>query len=495
MSSEPYRELPALLPAHAEEEIRAAEITFEPIPPPPALVRPALPAPALAGLAGRIVRTVAPHTEADPLGILACVLATFGTSVGRGPHFRVGGDRHGTNIFVSLVGPTSEGRKGTAVSEARRPFRLAGPEVDVPSASGLSSGEGFVFAIRDEIRTLRPVREKGRVIDHEEIVEDPGVSDKRLLVTESELASVLRRMEREGNTLGALMRQAWDGSDLCTLTKKAIRATAPHVSLITQITGAELSALLTETDSLNGWANRFLFVSVRRPHLLPHGGRLRDEDLLPLALELRDAVLFARDVGEMERDRQAEAAWERVYGTLTSDRPGLFGAVTARGAQQVIRISLLYALLDRAREVRAEHLASALAFWQAAEESAAHLFGGSLGDRIADDLLVELRSRGAEGMSRNEMVDLFDRNVRGARLTVALTLLARLGLASGRKERTGQRGRPTERWFSCGEALQNEINGKIPSPSADPTPSDRITPINSFTSDPPRNQKPSGGAE
>ena len=44
-------------------------------------------------------------------------------------------------------------------------------------------------------------------------VEDEGVEDKRLLSYESELASVLERMGRDGNTLSAVIRQARDGGE------------------------------------------------------------------------------------------------------------------------------------------------------------------------------------------------------------------------------------------------------------------------------------------
>lgn len=458
----------------------AAVTRVEWLEPPTETGRITLPDDALHGLAGRIVRTLAPSTEADPFGILGAFLVLFGVSVGRGPHCRVGGDRHAANLFLTLVGPTSEGRKGTAVGEARRLFRLAGPEVDPPSASGLSSGEGFVFAVRDEVRVIRPVREKGRVVDHEEVVEDPGVRDKRLAVIESELASVLKRMEREGNSLSALMRQAWDGADLATLTKKPLRATGAHVGLVASVTPAEQEALMSETEAWNGWGNRQIFALVRRPHLLPHGGTLTDADLVPLAHELREVVLFARELGELERDREARAAWERIYPFLTTDRGGLYGAITARAAQQVIRLSLVYALLDRATEIRAAHLRAALAFWEAAEDSARQLFGGSLGNKIADAVLVEIQDAGPEGITRGELVDRFGRNVYGPQLKAALDLLARLKLAVGRKEHTGTRGRPAERWFSVSAMRrENEIDeGKAVRPS---TGTDGITSSRSFS--------------
>lgn len=489
----PFREVP--LAPEVEKIVwqteagKAEPLELEWLPTPPPPPRPDLAEPAFHGLAGRFVRTVAPHTEADPLGILGAFLTAFGVAVNRGPHFRIGGDRHGCNLFVILVGPTSEGRKGTAVSEGMRLFRLAGEGCIPPSASGLSSGEGFVHAIRDEVRGLVPIREKGKVVSHDEVVVDSGVSDKRLLVVESELGSVLRRMEREGNSLSALMRQAWDGSDLCTLTKKPLRASDPHVGLVAQITPAELDALQSETDSLNGWANRFMYLSVLRPHLLPNGGGLVDSDLVPLALELREAIEAARTVGEMRRDADAEEAWRRVYPRLTADSPGLFGAVTARAAQNVIRVSLLYALLDRESVVRAPHMAAALAFWEAAKESARTLFGGSLGDRVADDIIAELRGK-PDGMTRSELRDFFSRNVSSPRIGTALALLARLGLARGRRETpAGGKGRRAERWFSVEHAKDAVNAGSSP---ADP-PGALLTASTAFSASGTHENAPEGG--
>jgi hypothetical protein len=46
---------------------------------------------ALHGLPGEVVRTLEPHSEADPIALLAHFLVMFGNAVGRGPHVRVGG--------------------------------------------------------------------------------------------------------------------------------------------------------------------------------------------------------------------------------------------------------------------------------------------------------------------------------------------------------------------------------------------------------------------
>ena len=64
------------------------------------------------GLAGDIVRTIEPHSEADPLAILGQTLVAFGNAVGRGPYYEVEADQHHTKLFLLLNGLTSKGRKG-----------------------------------------------------------------------------------------------------------------------------------------------------------------------------------------------------------------------------------------------------------------------------------------------------------------------------------------------------------------------------------------------
>jgi len=106
---------------------------------------------AFLGLAGDIVRTIDPHTEADPIAILLQLLAYFGNIVGRNPHYRVEGDYHRANIYAVLVGDTSKGRKGTSAGRVRSVARHAdGKWVDEQIKNGLSSGEGLINEVRDE---------------------------------------------------------------------------------------------------------------------------------------------------------------------------------------------------------------------------------------------------------------------------------------------------------------------------------------------------------
>ena len=109
------------------------------------------------------------------------------------------------------------------------------------------------------------MRDHGRVLDYQVVEVDAGESDKRLLVVEPELAVVLRRMERESSSLSPLLRQAWDSGEIGTLTKNSpLRATGAHISVIAHITQEEVQRYLTATEQMNGFANRFLWLLVRR---------------------------------------------------------------------------------------------------------------------------------------------------------------------------------------------------------------------------------------
>lgn len=404
------------------------------------------------GLTGEIVRTIEPHSEADPVALLMQTLIAFGNLIGRSAHFRAEADKHYGNLFSTLVGVTSKGRKGSSWGQVRRLVALVAPgwcERNV--LNGLSSGEGLIWSVRDPITKKEAIRAGGRktgkITGYQDFISDAGIDDKRLLVMESEFASVLQVCTRDKNTLSAVMRQAWDTGDLGTMAKNSpARATGAHISFVGHITRDELRRLISATDMANGLANRFLWLCVRRSKALPEGGNLRDNDLTPLAARLQRAVQLASDIGEVRRDDKARAIWREAYGDLSAGKTGLLGAATSRAESQVMRLALLYALLDESTVIGAEHLTAALAVWQYAEQSAKYIFGSALGDPVADKILRSLRELHPGGMSRTAIRDLLHKHRKADEIGEALELLAECGLARCEKADTG--GRQAEVWFA-----------------------------------------------
>lgn len=396
---------------------------------PQAVSWPAIDRAALIGPAGELVRAIEPHTEADPVAILFQVLVGFGSLIGRSVYYPHEADRHHGNEFLVLVGETADGRKGTSWGHARRGLAIADPEWAADRiARGLSSGEGLIHEVRDRLK------------------DDAGVADKRLLVMENEFAAVLKVIDRQGNTLSPVLRQAWEGGELRTLTKNSpARCAEPHISLIGHITPSELTRYLTATEVANGLGNRHLFVCVKRSKLLPDGGTPDAELVQACGREIGIAASFARNGFVMTRAEDARDLWHEVYPRLASARPGLVGSMAARCLAHVCRLAMLYAILDREPVIRVTHLRAAVACWDYAEASLRYIFGDSLGDPAADQIRAALREAPA-GLSRTDIRDIFGRHKPASEIDRALATLARWNMASKSPVETG--GRPSERWFS-----------------------------------------------
>ena len=144
---------------------------------PPGFPVPASPA-VFCGLAGEISRLIAPHTEADPLAVLAQLLAASGALIGRDAYARVEASRHHANEFVVLVGDSAKARKGSSFDHVARVLEAAVPGFGAHLRTGLSTGEGLIWAVRDPNGS------------------DPGITDPRLLVIEPEFVSVLKATSR-----------------------------------------------------------------------------------------------------------------------------------------------------------------------------------------------------------------------------------------------------------------------------------------------------------
>jgi hypothetical protein len=428
------------------------------------IILPEWPAPvatdALHGLAGDIVRLIEPHTEADPVALLIQLLIGFGNIIGRSAHVVVGALKHYANEFAVLVGQTAAGRKGTSLAEALRFLAPCDPGWSASRVQGgLSSGEGLIYHVRDALTKREQIREKGKVIGTREIPDDPGEADKRLFVTETELGGTLKVMTRDGNTLSSLIRDAWDKGNLGTLVKNfPLRATGAHISIVGHITNAELRRFLSATDAVNGFANRFMWIAVHRTRMLPFGGNVPQADVDRLVARLKETADFGRSAFSLELSKKARDLWLVEYEKLAGARPGMLGSVTSRAEVHVLRLALIYAILDKSKLIKVVHLRAGLAVWDYALRSAAYIFGVRAGDRDADSILEALRAS-ESGLSRDQIRNqVFTRNMPSHRIGEKLSLLASQGLAKGFTMRGPGPGRPTELWVACNPYATNAEN-------------------------------------
>lgn len=383
---------------------------------------PTLDSAALHGLAGATVQTLEPFTEADPVGLLVHLITEFSCMIGRNSCVKLDGALNPLLFYAVLVGGTSKGRKGTANKRIGQGFKQAFPNWTRGETKGnLSSGEGLVNAVRDK---------KGS---------DPGVRDKRLFLVQSEFGSMLKIKEREGNSLSGVIRDAWDGEDLAPMTKSSpIKATKPHIVIVGHVTEEELRRHLKMTEMWNGFANRFVWVLVKRYKLVPFPEDPPAHLMAPLYKRLQEAVAFATQPHTMKMTREAKEAWCAVYGDLSEQRMGIMGALLSRAEAQVWRLAALYALLDLSEVIKRVHLMAALALWQYAEDSVRYIFGDKTSDSVADKILNGIR---ISPLSDSEISDLFQKNVNKDDLQRAKTMLSKRGLIRSEIQKTKGRGR------------------------------------------------------
>ncbi len=378
------------------------------------------------GLPGAIVQMPAPYTEADPLAILGQLLVGAGSVVGRGAWFAVEATRHHANELAVLVGDSSKARKGSSFDHVARLLARTDPDLPRRTRSGLSTGEGLVWVVRDPQGS------------------DPGAEDPLLLVVEPELVSVLKATGRDMPTLSPVLRLAWAGRPLQLLTRTTpTRASGAHLCVIGHITASELRSHLHATEVTNGCLNRFVLLACRRVRLLPEGG---DPDPLAgtgLREQLQSTLAWARTAGALRFSVGVRVEWWEAYASLSQAADGPHGAMCARAEVHVVRLALVYALLDRSPAIETHHLEAALALRDHAARSAAWALDPASGDPLAEQIHVALLAA-SDGLTRTELRDLFWRDQSAHAIDVALGSLVRSGRARSRREST--RGRPAERW-------------------------------------------------
>jgi hypothetical protein len=387
----------------------------QPYPPPrpftePALLSPpVLDDPALYGLAGRIIRSLAPHSEADPVALLLQFLAAFGNLAGPTPHSLVGPTRHGLNLFVILVGESSKARKGTSWRQIAGLFS----EVDT-------------FWTTRRVTTSRPTAN----IILQAVRDEQPATDRRLFLLSEEFASILHLLGRETGQLSPLLRCAWDGGDLSAQDGRTLlRATAAHISLVGHVTQSELLHHIGRAECHNGFANRCLWTSVHRSQSLPNGSTLPPHELSALARDLRQALDWIHTQTSLvfRRSAAAQELWNDCYPSLSQGRPNVYGAATSRAEAQVLRLSAIYSALDSSPEVDVCHLQAALAIWDYCRASARLFFDTTPVDPTASRISQALDVN-PQGMSRTQIRSLFNRHISKERIDLALEQLISLGL-------------------------------------------------------------------
>ncbi|EHR53357.1 hypothetical protein SacmaDRAFT_5192 [Saccharomonospora marina XMU15] len=390
---------------------------------------------------GRVVEAVAEFTEGDPVNVLASLICVTGVHLGQKPHVRAGDDVHPLLVWPLIIGRTGSGRKGAGWSSAKRIALAAGPDfMSTNVRSGLTSGEGLAAMFADD----QDADDNGEKAGRRTGGRLPA-GDRRLLVFEAEWAAVMARMKREGNSLSATLRGAWEGGDLSTLAVSARIAPSSHVGIVAHITPEEFRAKVSASDLAGGTYNRFLPIMVARARFLPGGQGAPLAIINGLGAELAERLEHGGELGALGFTTAGDELWRRLYvefGTDSGDS-GPVEQFVSRAAPYCLRIAGIHAALDGNSAIDAGHLIAAAALVRYAIDSARAAFNQSA---ETAKLAAWIAAAGAEGRTREQVrSDFYGRNKKADEVNALLDTLARAGrITATKRPPASGRGRPTE---------------------------------------------------
>ena len=346
-----------------------------------------------------------------------------GSVVGRGAYFWVEATRHHPAEFVVLVGDSAKARKGSSWDHVARLMARIDPGFAARVSTGLSTGEGLIWALRDPTGT------------------DPGASDPRLLVVEPEFASVLKATVRERRTRSRRCC-APPGTDGPSRSSPAPpRPVPPPPTLVIgHITAAELRHHASSIEVDNGLLNRFCPPRLPAIRLLPEGG---DPDPLraPGSSPPGREPAHGRKTGEVCFTDEAPGSrgGRPTRSCQSPERARRRAGRTGRGPRRAAGAHLR--AHRRATRIDLGHLAAALALFDYAARSAAWAFEEATGDPIAEQIHAASVTRRRAHPHRDPR-PLPAQPVRAAAVDGALGCLAHAGRArpAGHHRRTPRTG-------------------------------------------------------
>lgn len=248
---------------------------------------------------------------------------------------------------------------------------LAGFAVPPLILRSLASGEGLVWAIRDD-----QIDKDGEL--------RVGVSEKRLFINMSEFGGALSVMRRPGNTLGALIRDAYDLQRLETNGKvEPCSVESYSCNLSAAITPAELASLMFDSKDINasadnGVGNRPIYVFCRRGKLVSRPTPTANVDDIAEAIWTNICLVYqALSPNGLDRcvefqfSEEGAAVWDTNYARLdalcgsSANAQKLHGRITTNCR----KLAALLAFINGEHVINAQAVLAAIAWMEYASKT------------------------------------------------------------------------------------------------------------------------------
>ncbi|MGW2919536.1 DUF3987 domain-containing protein [Streptomyces angustmyceticus] len=307
------------------------------------------------GPIGAAVKSAMPHTEADPIGVHAAVLALFSAAI-NGKMMQP--DGRPVVVWTALAGRSMVGRKGFALTTAETILNDAiGEWLALRRQGGISSGPSLVQTLWET--------------EQDSLTSEGGL-DGRTLVIDEEWPTTLQLTKRCPKYSGVL-RTSWDGKRISNVTKKdgkrvEITVYEPSLGFHAHIQPALWSKYISPAEAQGGSYNRILPVLVERSKRLRRRDyktgnpldEVRVSGSLRAAYEWASRELRQMSLSDSSADRYDDiiAEYEDALEELSED----VSCFIERSGEQVMRVACVLTAAERKTVITVKALDAAKAF-------------------------------------------------------------------------------------------------------------------------------------
>lgn len=354
------------------------------------------------GVIGKAVKEAMPHTEADPVGVMAQVLSMYSAAINGAV---VPPNERPITVWTVLVGPSTVGRKGFAYDTAER--ILTDTLEDFMSAKqrgGVTSGAALINTLFESF--------------NDDLATEASDDGGRVFIVDAEWPDTLQAQARDPRYATAF-RNAWDGKRVVNTTKgkdgKRVEESviSPRLGYTAHIQPGLWHKYISSTAALGGTYNRLLPLSVRYSKVLD------DDDPLP-KLNPSAALVSAFKWARAERRKLTYApaalkyknALKREYLEILDQMPEELSCYVERSVEQIIRVASVLTAANKSTTITLAAMKAARAFVEYSIQSVKEVVAGKPQPMHRRNVPIDEKIR-----------DILHRNDGEARMSVVLRSL------------------------------------------------------------------------
>jgi hypothetical protein len=295
---------------------------------------------------------VTPTTDACEESIYAAGLLALSCAIGRTVSINYAGALY-SNLYVTIVGPTSVARKTTVLRRARAVLQRAFSPDFLRWARSVGSAEGLLE------RFCREQESGGG--KNRQLIFAP-IPGQRLILDEAEFTGLFVKMSRPATAnLLEVFLTLYDGEDYKPHTRsRPMEVQQPFFLILSASTPTMLEKRIDDIHLTSGLLPRFAFFQATPRPPIPFPEMSDPEGLEHLAAGLQRLSVYAQQVSSvLDLSSDAKQAWAPIYGLFQEEQRSIDGIASdllSRIPSLAMKVALIYGMMRGHRNIAEEDL-------------------------------------------------------------------------------------------------------------------------------------------